>query len=199
MSILKIFSTRVYFSPNPESFGDLTYTEIVEVSINELSRINFWSNEPSTVNCFLKNVPSYISTLLKVASIIVDYQQDFFKYGKIKIKPLILEDIALESGFHESTISRITTKKTIQTPFGIIELRDLLSRSIKKNTQFTSSVCSVKQIIASIIENENKKEPFSDQEITDILEKQGYQIARRTVAKYREQLRIPTSINRKLT
>ena len=148
---------------------------------------------------FIRIINTRFSTLLKVASIIVDYQQDFFKYGKIKIKPLILEDIALESGFHESTISRITTKKTIQTPFGIIELRDLLSRSIKKNTQLTSSVCSVKQIIASIIENENKKEPFSDQEITDILEKQGYQIARRTVAKYREQLRIPTSINRKLT
>ncbi len=171
---------------------------LIDIEFNHLQSA-IVKQQLTNAKAFIRIINTRFSTLLKVASIIVDYQQDFFKYGRIKLKPLILEDIARESGLHESTISRITTKKTIQTPLGIIELRDLLSRAIKKNKDLPSSVSSVKQIIISLIEHENRATPFSDQQIADILKKQGYQIARRTVAKYREQLSIPTSINRKLT
>ena len=146
---------------------------------------------------FIKIVRTRFDTLLSVARYIVDYQQDYFVQGPIGLKRLILEDIAEAIGLHESTVSRIINQKLIQTPFGVKELRSLLSRSLKKYSGEDVSTARVKKIIHQLVCHENGKKPLSDQKITDILIRQGFCIARRTVTKYRMQIELESSIKRK--
>jgi len=146
---------------------------------------------------FLKIMNTRFETLIKTAQVIVNHQQDFFYHGKSRLKPLILEDIAQELGLHESTISRIITNKFIETPSGMLELKTLLARSIKKKSGESASTVAVKEMIDGLITHEDKFKPLSDQMLANILVKQGFCIARRTVAKYREQLSIQDSTKRK--
>jgi RNA polymerase sigma-54 factor len=137
-------------------------------------------------------------TIIKVTECIIDKQRDFFEKGVAHLKPMILRDIAETVGMHESTISRVTTNKYVHTPQGLFELKYFFNSSIRRVAEEDIASESVKQAIKKIIDSEEKGNPFSDQQIVELLAKRdGIQIARRTVAKYREMLGILSSSKRK--
>lgn len=151
----------------------------------------------SQAKWFIKTLQTRHQTLLSVGQAICEQQQMFFSQGRAGLKPLILEDISRITGFHESTISRITTNKYIQTPHGLYELKALLSRGLKTKNGDVASTASIKQIILQMVEHEDPRQPLSDRKIAQILKQQGYQIARRTIAKYREILQLGSSSERR--
>jgi RNA polymerase sigma-54 factor len=137
-------------------------------------------------------------TIIRVTECIVEKQREFFEKGVQYLKPMILRDIAETVGMHESTISRVTTNKYVHTPQGLFELKYFFNSSIRRTSEDDIASESVKQAIKKIIEAEDKQDPMSDQAIVEALSKQdGIQIARRTVAKYREMLGILASSKRK--
>jgi RNA polymerase sigma-54 factor len=115
------------------------------------------------------------------------------------MKPLVLREIADELGLHESTISRVTTNKYMLTPRGIFELKYFFGSSVATDTGGTCSATAIRALIKKLVEQENPKKPYSDNQITDLLAKQGIVVARRTIAKYRESLNIaPASLRKSL-
>jgi RNA polymerase sigma-54 factor len=146
---------------------------------------------------FLKGLKTRNETLLKVASCILNEQKDFLAFGEEKMKPLSLQDIALKTGFHESTISRITTKKYILTPRGIFELKYFFSNAIRSLKGQESSTTAIRALIKKIIAEETSQTPLSDHKISEVLLERGISIARRTVTKYREAMQVPSSNERK--
>lgn len=129
----------------------------------------------------------------KIISKIVEVQRDYFEHGKDYIKPLILKDVAQSVGVHESTVSRITSRRYIQTPQGTIELKSLFSRKIETSHGKEVSFERVKSMIREIVSEELPDSPYSDEDISKILERRNIKVARRTVAKYRKTLKIPSS------
>lgn len=146
---------------------------------------------------FLKSLQSRNETLLKVASCIVEKQRGFLEYGPEAMKPLVLHDIAEIVEMHESTISRVTTQKYMHTPQGIFELKYFFSSHVSTDSGGECSSTAIRAIIKKLVSAENPKKPLSDSKITDLLAEQGIQVARRTIAKYRESLNIPPSNERK--
>ena len=136
-------------------------------------------------------------TILKVSKCIVDHQHDFMEYGEKAMHPLILKDIASEINMHESSISRITNKKYMLTPKGIFELKYFFSSSLNTEEGKETSSTAIKSKIKFLISNEDPHKPLSDNNIAEVLKKDGLVISRRTIAKYRESLRIATSSQRK--
>jgi RNA polymerase sigma-54 factor len=137
-------------------------------------------------------------TIIRVTECIVDKQRDFFEKGVAYLKPMILRDVAETVGMHESTISRVTTNKYVHTPQGLFELKYFFNSSIRRMADEDIASESVKQAIKKIIDGEDKGSPLSDQQIVELLARRdGIQIARRTVAKYREMLCILSSSKRK--
>ncbi len=137
-------------------------------------------------------------TIIRVTECIVEKQRDFFEKGVAFLKPMILRDIAETVGMHESTISRVTTNKYVHTPQGLFELKYFFNSSIRRTAEEDIASESVKQAIKKIIDGEDKASPLSDQAIVEMLSKDdGIQIARRTVAKYRDMLGILSSSKRK--
>ena len=146
---------------------------------------------------FLKSLQSRNETLLKVASCIVEKQRGFLEYGAEAMKPLVLHDIAEIVEMHESTISRVTTQKFMHTPQGIFELKYFFSSHVSTDSGGECSSTAIRALIKKLVIAENPKKPLSDSKITDLLGEQGIQVARRTIAKYRESLNIPPSNERK--
>lgn len=138
----------------------------------------------------IRNIEKRKSTILRVTEAIMDYQKEFLDKGIEHLRPLTLRDIAERVGMHESTIARVTTKKYVETPRGIFELKYFFSSGLETDEGEAASSRSIKELLTQIIEGEDKRRPLSDQKIADMLRKRGFQIARRTVAKYREQLKI---------
>ena len=136
------------------------------------------------------------ATVKKIISKIVDVQRDFFEHGKKYIKPLKLKDVAQSVGVHESTVSRITSRRYIQTPQGTIELKSLFSRRIESSNGKDVSFEKVKSIMKNIIDGELPLSPYSDEDISKIFERRKIKVARRTIAKYRKILKIPSSSTR---
>lgn len=137
-------------------------------------------------------------TLYKVTQVILKLQEDFFNYGGTKLKPMTLKDVSKQLGFHESTISRATSNKYMQTPHGLYHIKNLFTTGIRNNNSVEAeSSSSIKEKIKTFIEKEDKENPISDQIIVTLLQKDGIQISRRTVAKYREEARIPGSSKRR--
>ncbi len=132
-------------------------------------------------------------TVRKILSKIVEIQSEFFEHGREYIKPLILKDIAQSVGVHESTVSRITSRRYIQTPQGTIELKSLFSRRIESSQGKDISFENVKSIMKNIISSEMPESPYSDEDISKMFERRNIKVARRTVAKYRKILKIPSS------
>lgn len=132
----------------------------------------------------------------KIIAKIVEVQKDFFEHGKDYIKPLILKDVAQSVGVHESTVSRVTSRRYIQTPQGTIELKALFSRKIETSHGKEVSFERVKSMIREIVAEELPESPYSDEDISKILERRNVIVARRTVAKYRKTLKIPSSSSR---
>ena len=146
---------------------------------------------------FLKSLQSRNETLLKVSSKIVEHQRGFLEHGEEAMKPLILADIAQEVDMHESTISRVTTRKYILTPRGIYELKYFFSSHVGTDTGGECSSTAIRAMIKKLISQEEIRKPLSDNKIAQILSEQGIKVARRTVAKYRESMNIPPSNERK--
>ncbi|MGB9595154.1 MAG: RNA polymerase factor sigma-54 [Candidatus Poribacteria bacterium] len=146
---------------------------------------------------FLESLERRRKTILKVTEAIFEVQKDFLEKGPKYLKPLVLRDVADAVGVHEGTVSRVVNNRYVQTPQGIFELKHFFSSGIStKDGQMTSST-SVKEMIKSLIDSEDPKNPLSDNEIEIILKKKGLNIARRTIAKYRKELKIPSSSKRK--
>ncbi|GAB1262242.1 RNA polymerase factor sigma-54 [Aurantivibrio plasticivorans] len=146
---------------------------------------------------FLKSLHSRNETLLKVATCIVEKQRGFLDYGPEAMKPLVLHDVAEAVGMHESTISRVTTQKYMHTPQGIFELKYFFSSHVSTDSGGECSSTAIRAIIKKLVVAENPKKPLSDSKIAELLAEQGIQVARRTIAKYRESLNIPASNERK--
>lgn len=144
----------------------------------------------------IKSIHQRQSTIFKVTESIVKRQRDFLDFGVEKLKPLTLKDVADDIGMHESTVSRVTTQKYVHTPQGVFELKYFFTSGIKGGTGEVSS-SAVKERIKQLIAAEDNQHPISDQQLVDLLKKESIDIARRTVAKYREALGILTSSQRK--
>ncbi len=146
---------------------------------------------------FIKSLQSRNETLLRVATSIVEHQRDFLKEGDVAMKPMVLHDIAEELGMHESTISRTTTRKYMHTPRGIFELKYFFSSHVGTASGGECSSTAIRAMIKQLIAAEPVSKPLSDSKIADILSAQGINVARRTVAKYREAMAIAPSNERK--
>ncbi|MDH5570690.1 MAG: RNA polymerase factor sigma-54 [Gammaproteobacteria bacterium] len=146
---------------------------------------------------FIKSLMSRNDTLLKVANCIVERQADFLENGEESMKALVLHDIAEKIEMHESTISRVTTKKYMHTPRGIFELKYFFSSHVSTASGGECSATAIRALIKKLIAAETPNKPLSDSKLADILSDQGIMVARRTVAKYREALAIPPSNERK--
>lgn len=157
----------------------------------------FMRNQLQEARWFIKSLLSRNETLMKVASEIVAQQQAFLEQGEEAMKPLVLHDIAEAVGMHESTISRVTTQKYMHTPRGIFELKYFFSSHVSTAEGGECSSTAIRAIIRKLIAAENPKKPLSDSKIAGLLEAQGIQVARRTIAKYRESLGIAPSSERK--
>lgn len=145
----------------------------------------------------IKSLESRNETLLKVARCIVEHQQDFFEYGEEAMKPMVLNDIALDVEMHESTISRVTTQKFMHTPRGIFELKYFFSSHVSTDSGGECSSTAIRALVKKLVAAENQAKPLSDSKIATLLAEQGIQVARRTIAKYRESLGIAPSNQRK--
>jgi RNA polymerase sigma-54 factor len=146
---------------------------------------------------FVKNIQQRFDTILRVSKAIVERQKAFFTHGAIAMKPLVLREIADELGLHESTISRVTTAKYMATPQGTFELKYFFGSSLNTDAGGNASSTAVRALIQQFVSAEDTKKPLSDSQLSDMLEEQGIQVARRTVAKYREALKIAPASLRK--
>jgi RNA polymerase sigma-54 factor len=146
---------------------------------------------------FIKSLNNRYDTLLRVANCIISRQEDFLEHGDTGMKPMILNDIATELELHESTVSRATSGKYMLTPRGVYELKYFFTSSVTNSAGGASSSTAIRSLIRSMIEREPDNKPISDNKIAASLEEQGYQVARRTVAKYREAMNIPASSQRR--
>ena len=146
---------------------------------------------------FIKNIQQRFDTILRVSTAIVERQKNFFTHGELAMRPLVLREIADELGLHESTISRVTTAKYMNTPFGTFELKYFFGSALGTETGGNASSTAVRALIKQFVAVENLKKPLSDNQISEMLKEQGIECARRTVAKYREALRIAPANLRK--
>jgi RNA polymerase sigma-54 factor len=146
---------------------------------------------------FIKNIQQRFDTILRVSNAIVERQKSFFVHGELAMRPLVLREIADELGLHESTISRVTTAKYMATPYGTFELKYFFGSALGTETGGNASSTAVRALIKQFVASENLKKPLSDSQISDMLKEQGIECARRTVAKYREALRIAPANLRK--
>jgi len=157
----------------------------------------FMKNNMQEARWFIKSLQSRNETLMRVATSIVEHQRTFLDYGEEGMKPLVLREIAEELELHESTISRVTTQKYMHTPKGVFEFKYFFSSHVGTSDGGECSATAIRAMIKKLIESEEPRKPLSDNKIANLLVDQGINVARRTVAKYREAMMIPPSNERK--
>jgi len=172
------------------------YADLVRRADNSADN-TYLKNHLQEARWFLKSLASRNETLLKVATEIVARQIDFFEEGDEGMKPMVLHDIAEAVDMHESTISRVTTQKYMHTPRGIFELKYFFSSHVGTSDGGAASSTAIRALIKKLVSGENTAKPLSDNKIAQLLKEQGINVARRTVAKYREAMNIPPSNERK--
>lgn len=158
---------------------------------------NYLKNHLQEARWFIKSLRSRNETLLKVSTCIVQRQRSFLEHGEEAMKAMVLHDVAEAVSMHESTISRVTTQKYMHTPRGIFELKYFFSSHVNTTIGGECSATAIRALIKKLVSNEGSSKPLSDSKIAGILLEQGINVARRTVAKYRESLAIPPSNERK--
>ena len=163
---------------------------------NEETR-NYVKDKLRSALWLIKSVDQRQKTIYKVAESIVRHQREFLDNGIEHLRPLVLRDVAMDIGMHESTVSRVVNNKYIHTPQGVCEMKYFFHSGIASTYGEAVSSVTIKQKIRKIVQDENPKKPLSDSKIVKILEREGLVLARRTIAKYREELRIPPSNQRK--
>ena len=146
---------------------------------------------------FIKNIQQRFDTILRVSTAVVERQKSFFTHGELAMRPLVLREIAEELGLHESTLSRVTTAKYMATPFGTFELKYFFGSGLGTESGGSASSTAVRALIKQFISAESAKKPLSDNQLSEMLKEQGIECARRTVAKYREGLKIAPATLRK--
>lgn len=189
---------------SPDLKVSSTYAEMIK-DLNKQKRskkqreaYSFIKQKVDSAKWFIEAIRQRQNTLYATMKAIMDYQYDYFKTGdETMLKPMILKDIAEKVGLDISTISRVANSKYVQTSFGTFLLKQFFSESMQKDDGQEVSTREIKSILKSIIEEEDKKKPYTDEQLTKLLKEKGYPIARRTVAKYREQLNIPVARLRK--
>ena len=204
--ILENFDGELELTLNERNIPDLrlstTYGQMLESIANKKTKKNQQDRETITfvrqkldsAKWFIDAIRQRQITLLATMEAIIEYQQEYFIDGdEKKLRPMILKDIADVTGLDISTISRVANSKYIQTDFGILSLKSFFSESMQTTSGEEVSAREVKSILEDAISGEDKQKPLTDERLTTILQEKGYQIARRTVAKYREQLDIPVA------
>ncbi len=185
---------------NPETAPKIrinnTYANLIRRADNSKDN-NYLKDNLQEARWLLKSLQSRNETLLKVATCIVERQRGFLEHGEEAMKALVLHDIAEAVGMHESTISRVTTRKYMHTPRGIYELKYFFSSHVSTANGGECSSTAIRAFIKKMIAAEEVKKPLSDSKIANMLSEQGIKVARRTVAKYREAMAIPPSNERK--
>ena len=189
-----------HVSLNPEAAPKLKINTMYENHLKSAGRgkdTSHLRNSLQEARWFLKSLQSRSDTLQRVGDAIVRRQQLFLNYGDEGMKPMVLRDIAEELELHESTISRVTTNKFMHTPRGVYEFKFFFSSHVGTADGGECSATAIRSMVKKLIENENPKKPMSDNKISSLLIKEGINVARRTVAKYRESMLIPPSNERK--
>jgi len=184
--------------------GDITpricinqqYADLVRRADNSDDN-TFLRNQLQEARWFLRSLESRNETLLRVSSCIVEMQRGFLEKGPEAMRPMVLADVAEQLGLHESTISRVTTQKYIDTPQGVFELKYFFSSHVGTSSGGECSSTAIRAMLKKMISAENPAKPLSDNKLAAMFDEQGIQVARRTVAKYREAMGIPTSSERK--
>ncbi len=164
---------------------------------NRSTAANSMTSQLQEARWLIKNVQQRFETIERVAQAIVDRQRAFFTHGAVAMRPLVLREIADELGLHESTISRVTTQKYMLTPFGTLELKYFFGSHVSTDTGGSASSTAIRALIRQLISAEEAKNPLPDSRIAEVLGEQGIVVARRTVAKYREAMKIPPVSQRK--
>ncbi|MGD2054784.1 MAG: RNA polymerase factor sigma-54 [Gammaproteobacteria bacterium] len=187
-------------SLNPEAAPRLRINPLYAGYVKKSGRdkdSSYLRNSLQEARWFLKSLQSRSDTLLRVGKAIVERQRLFLEYGDEGMKPMVLRDIAEELDMHESTISRVTTQKYMHTPRGVFEFKFFFSSHVSTADGGECSATAIRAMVKKLIENENPRKPMSDNKISAFLVKEGINVARRTVAKYREAMSIPPSNERK--
>ncbi len=207
--ILENVDGQLVLSLNSKNVPDLrvskTYANMLEAYQNNKDRskqekeaISFVKQKLDAAKWFIDAIKQRQNTLMLTMEAILEYQKEYFKEGnETLLRPMILKDIAEMTNLDISTISRVVNSKYIQTHFGIFPLKYFFSEGMQTDSGEEVSTREIKKILQECIENEDKKKPLTDEKLAKILQEKGYQIARRTVAKYREQLNIPVARMRK--
>ena len=180
----------------PKLKVNATYLALAD-STSERDDMQYIRQQTQDAKWFIRSLDSRNDTLLKVAQSIVQRQQGFFEFGPEAMKPMILADIAATVEMHESTISRITTQKYMHTPRGVFELKYFFSSQLATDNGGECSSTAIRALLKKLVAAENPKKPLSDSQLTELMADQGIQVARRTIAKYREALNIAPSSQRK--
>jgi RNA polymerase sigma-54 factor len=192
----KIWQVELNHEVAPKLRINSTYAEMVKRADNSTDN-NYLRTQLQEARWFIKSLQSRNETLLRVAISIVEHQRQFLDYGAEAMKPLVLKDVADELELHESTVSRVTTNKYMHTPRGIFEFKYFFSSHVGTSDGGVCSATAIRAMIKKLIEEENTAKPLSDSKIAQVLDNKGIKVARRTVAKYREALSIPSSSERK--
>jgi len=175
-----------------------TYSRNKSSSKEMKDTVMFVKQKIESAKWFIDAIKQRQNTLLLTMNAILEYQNDYFIDGdETKLKPMILKDVAEMTGLDISTVSRVANSKYIQTHFGILPLKFFFSEGLQTDSGEEVSTREIKRILQDCLDNEDKRKPLTDEKLTAILQDKGYQIARRTVAKYREQLNIPVARLRK--
>ena len=191
-------SWRVELNPEatPRLRVNADYAALIRRADNSLDN-QFIKNHLQEARWFIKSLKSRNETLLRVATKIVEFQRGFLEHGDVAMRPLVLRDIADALGMHESTISRVTTQKYMYTPRGTLEFKYFFSSHVNTAAGGEASATAIRALIRQLVAAERPDKPLSDNKIAEILGEQGIEVARRTIAKYREAMAIPPSNERK--
>lgn len=208
--ILDIKDGELMLSLNSQNVPELrinrTYSQMIEqyarqkdkASKEDKDAITFVKQKIDSARWFIDAIVQRQNTLMMTMNAIIEYQKEYFQEGdETKLRPMILKNIAERTGLDISTISRVANSKYIQTHFGIFPLKSFFSEGLQSDSGEEVSTREIKNILAGCIEKEEKRKPLTDEKLVAILREKGYNIARRTVAKYREQLNIPVARLRK--
>ena len=201
-----------YYADMLTTLTTSTTTSLTETTVNDVKassgaqkqaqknqqEANYIKENLQQARWFIKSLENRNSTIVNVAQAIIERQSAFFQYGEEAMKPMVLKDLADQLGLHESTISRVTTRKYMHTPRGVFEFKFFFSSHVGTETGGECSATAIRAMIKKLISNEDPAKPLSDNKLTNLLKQQGINVARRTVAKYREALMIPSSHDRKV-
>ncbi len=191
-----VWSVKINRDNAPQLKVNEVYAKLVKRGDNS-DENNYLRDHIQEAKWFIKSLQSRNDTLFRVATSIVQRQQEFFEHGDVAMKPMVLRDVAEELEMHESTISRVTTMKYMHTPRGILEFKHFFSSHVGTADGGECSATAIRAIIKELVQAEKPNKPLSDNKIASLIGEQGINVARRTIAKYREALNIPSSSERK--